>query len=70
MAVICSRCKWQVPELFNGICEYCVSTNKTHLHECPDCNEVWNCYGHDCGRSSEYRCPDCFMQLRLLEFND
>jgi len=41
-----------------------------HYHECPDCSEVWECNSHDCSGSSEYLCPDCFMQLKLIEYND
>jgi len=73
---ICSRCKWQVPNLVDGLCDYCYDIKAmekavyTHFHECPDCSEVWRCISHDCDGSGEYRCADCFMQLRLLECNE
>jgi len=39
-----------------------------HAHECPDCHELFDCYCSDA--SVNKRCPDCFMQLKLMEFND
>lgn len=69
---ICARCCWQVPDLINGLCEFCCDekVRSTHFHECLDCNEVWKCNGHDCTGSSEYRCADCFMQLKLIELDE
>jgi hypothetical protein len=40
----------------------------SHTHECPDCNEAYECF---CDATELLKqCPDCFMQLKLIEFND
>ena len=40
----------------------------SHTHECPDCNAVFECFceTHELLK----QCPDCWMQLRLLEYNE
>lgn len=74
MAATCSKCSWKVPDLINGLCEFChdelAQLSGAHKHECEDCGVVFDCFGNDCANEPIRKCPDCWMQLRLLEFND